>query len=283
MIITNQTVVITGASTGIGRSCALHLDKLGFRVFAGVRKDVDGQTLRRHASGLLQPIIIDVTNEATINMAVKMVTDSVGEMGLTGLVNNAGIVVAGPLEFLPLAEIRQQFEINVLGQIAVTQAFLPLIRQGGNGRIINMGSMSGRIAMPFMGPYAASKFALEALTDSLRLELHPWGIKVIIIEPGAVKTPIWEKTIRIGHQIIDKLPPQAHQFYGLILKRLPEAARKSNQAGVSPEKVALAVTHALTVPQPKIRYQVGRDAIMVSWFARLVPDLLRDWLIKKSM
>jgi len=279
---TNKTVLITGASTGIGKCCALHLDKLGFRVFAGVRKMVDGEALQQEASGLLQPILIDVTDTASINQTVGMIEASVGQAGLAGLVNNAGIVVAGPLEFLPLEHIRHQFEVNVFGQLAVMQAFLPLLRRG-TGRIVNISSVSGRIALPFIGPYAASKFALEAFSDSIRLELSQWGITVSIIEPGAIKTPIWEKTIKTGSKILNSLPSKAHEFYGSAMKKLPESSHQSGERGIPPEKVALAVTHALTAPTPKVRYIVGKDAYFGITFAWLIPYRLRDWLISRTM
>src|SRR5574341_29762 len=178
-------IVITGASTGIGEACALYLDELGYRVFAGVRRPSDGETLKAKASARLTPVVMDVTDVASIDRAVETVKQAVGSVGLAGLVNNAGIGVGGPLEVVPLADLRKQFEVNVIGQVAVTQAFLPLLRQG-RGRIVNMGSIAGRVVMPFMGPYSASKFALEALTDAMRLEFQPWGIQVSIVEPGAI-------------------------------------------------------------------------------------------------
>lgn len=277
----NQTIIITGASTGIGKHCALHLDQLGFRVFAGVRNVADGEALRHQASARLEPLFIDVTNETTIDSAAKIVGQVVGERGIAGLVNNAGIAVGGPLEFLPMADLRRQWEINVLGQVAVTQAFLPLLRQG-KGRIINMSSISGRVASPFLAPYAASKFALEALSDSLRVELRPWGIEVILIEPGAVATPIWEKSIAAHQQMVDQLPPAAHQLYGSVIKKLFANLHQVGQRGIPPEKVAVAVAHALTAPRPKTRYLVGWDAWFAARFIPLLPDRLRDWLITRG-
>ena len=159
-----DSIVITGASSGIGEACALYLDELGYRVFAGVRKPAAGEALKAKASKRLAPVILDVTDVASIDRAVETVKAAVGAAGLAGLVNNAGIGVGGPLEVVPLADLRKQFEVNVIGQVAVTQALLPLLRQG-RGRIVNMGSIAGRATMPFMGPYSASKFALEALTD----------------------------------------------------------------------------------------------------------------------
>src|SRR5271169_5091661 len=168
--IARGVVVVTGTSTGIGRAAAIHLDKIGFRVFAGVRRIQDGESLKVESTERITPVLMNVTDEATLVAAVGQVAKAVGDEGLSGLVNNAGIAVGGPLEFLPISEIRKQFEVNVLGQIAVIQSFLPLLRKT-NSRIVNVGSIAGRMAVPFIGPYSASKFALEAITDSLRIEL----------------------------------------------------------------------------------------------------------------
>jgi NAD(P)-dependent dehydrogenase (short-subunit alcohol dehydrogenase family) len=274
-------VVITGASTGIGEACALYLDQHGFQVFAGVRKSADGEALRAKASANLTPLFIDVTDPAQIAAAVQTVAKAVASAGLGGLINNAGIALGGPLEFLPLSELRRQFEINVIGQVAVTQAFLPLLRQG-QGRVVNMSSISGRVALPFFGPYSASKFALEALNDALRLELKPWGIEVICIEPGSVATPIWDKSLNKGDEIADNLPPASEELYGRKLAALRKAVVKTGQRGIPPEKVAAAVHQALTASRPKIRYVVGLDAKLGALIVKLLPDRLRDWLVMTS-
>ncbi|HMQ52435.1 MAG TPA: SDR family oxidoreductase [Anaerolineae bacterium] len=275
---TNQAVVITGASSGIGRVCALHLDQLGLRVFAGVRKMIDAAALQRAASPHLTPIYIDVQDEGSIKAAAAVVTDTLAGAGLTGLVNNAGIALGGPLEFLPLETWRTQLDINVVGQIGVTQAFLPLLRQG-RGRIVNMSSISGRVAMPFFGPYTTSKFALEAITDVLRLELKPWGIDVIAIEPGAIATPIWDKSLTKADQMVAALPPEGQRLYGPALARLRRSVQKTAQGGVPPEKVAEAVAHALLAKRPRVRYLVGSDARLAARLIWLLPDRWRDWLI----
>ena len=186
-------VVITGASTGIGAASAVELARRGFSVFAGVRKRCDGERLKAQSPHIV-PLLLDVTDAGQIAAAAETVGRAVGDAGLAGLVNNAGIVVAGPLEILPLDQLRLQLEVNVVGQIAVTQAFLPLLRKA-RGRIVNMGSFNGRIASPYLAPYAASKHALEALSDAMRLELRAWGIRVSVIEPGATTTPIWDKSL----------------------------------------------------------------------------------------
>lgn len=275
-------VVVTGASRGIGEACALHLDRLGFSVFAGVRREADGDALKQKACNRLTPILIDVTDTASITSAVNIVANGVGEAGLAGLVNNAGIAVAGPLEFLPLARLREQFEVNVIGQVAVTQAFLPLL-QKSKGRIVNLGSMEGRMAMPFLGPYCASKFALEALTDSLRLELRPRGISVSIVEPGVVATPILEKSIAAAEEIVKNLPSQVHDLYDTAISAGRRVADELVKAAIPADVVARAVARALTAKRPKTRYIVGRDARLVAMMARFVPDRIRDWLMARQM
>src|SRR6266508_1690708 len=235
-----KSIVITGASTGIGATCALHLDKQGLRVFAGVRRQADADALKAKASSRLVAIALDVADSLSVSTAASEVAGAVGEAGLDGLVNNAGVVVTGPVEFLPLPELRRQLEINVVGQVAVTQAFLPLIR-AARGRIVNMGSIAGRLATPFSSAYGASKFALEALTDALRLELAPWGISVSIIEPGAVATPIWEKTTRIAQAMLAAIPPEAFVLYGPALAAVRKSAEQAERHAVAPEEVAKAV------------------------------------------
>ena len=275
-------VVITGTSTGIGAACALHLDKLGFCVFAGVRKDADGDALKQKSSGRLTPVCIDVTDAATIASAAKTVTAAVGEAGLTGLVNNAAIAVAGPLEFLPIDDVRQQLEVNVTGQLAVTQAFLPLLRLA-RGRIVNIGSANGRVAIPFVGLYSASKFAMEGLTDAMRMELKPWGIEVSIIEAGGIDTPIWQKSTAAADEMIRNLPERAHELYGAAIPAFRKAAAREAQKAISPDIVAQAVTHALVSKKPGTRYSVGRNASLQVIIARLLPDRFRDGLILRRL
>ena len=277
-----KSVVITGASTGIGAACALHLDQLGWRVFAGVRKQADAETLRAQGSPRLTPISLDVTDTVSISTAAGAVAGAVGTAGLAGLVNNAGIVVPGPIEFLPLADLRRQLEINVVGQVAVTQAFLPLIR-AGRGRIVNMGSIAGRMATPFTGAYGASKFALEALTDALRLELAPWGISVSIIEPGAVATPIWEKSAKNAEAMLGASTSEIFGLYAEAIEAVKKTAAHAAKNAVSPVDVARAVEHALTAAKPRTRYVIGREAKIRAAMALFVPDRVRDNLVAKAM
>ena len=277
-----RSVMITGASSGIGAACALHLDGLGLAVFAGVRRDQDGEALRRRASDRLRSVLIDVTDDESVAQAAETVGDVVGEAGLAGLVNNAGLAIAGPLEALPLAEVRRQMEVNVFGQVAVTQAFLPLLRKC-TGRVVNMGSISGKVAMPLLGPYAASKFALEALTDSLRLELAAWGLHVAIIEPGTVATPIWERSGKQFDAMVEALPDEARARYRPLIDGMLRAVEKATAKAASPDKVARAVAHALTAHRPKTRYTVGRDAKLMALLLRPLPDRIRDRLILLSL
>src|SRR5438874_3243366 len=277
---TQPSVVITGASTGIGEASALRLASMGFRVFAGVRKQADADALSSKApvNGTLQPIMLDVTDAASIAAAQSAVADAVGERGLAGLVNNAGISVAAPMELVPLDELRRQLEVNLIGPVAVTQAFLPLIRKA-RGRIVNIGSIGGRISTPVLGPYSASKYAIEAITDALRIELRPWGINVAVVEPGSIATPIWEKGQGSADQLEAGLTPEAHAMYGGTIAAIRDAARQAERRGIPPDAVAKAVAHALTSKRPKTRYLVGFDARLQAALARIVPDRLLDRLI----
>ncbi|MDY6916721.1 MAG: SDR family oxidoreductase [Chloroflexota bacterium] len=277
-----RAVVVTGASRGIGEACALRLDSLGFTVFAGVRTATDARALQLKASPRLIPILLDVTDGDSIASAARTVADSLQGGGLAGLVNNAGIAVAGPLEFLATDMLRHQFEVNVVGQVAVTQAFLPLLRKG-KGRIVNMGSKEGRLAMPFLGPYCASKFALEALTDSLRMELRAWDIPVSIVEPGTVATSILERSIAAAEDTVRDLPEHAHELYDPAIAAARRAADGIVASAAPADAVAGAVVHALTARRPKSRYVVGRDARLVSLMARFIPDTLCQSLVLRQM
>jgi NAD(P)-dependent dehydrogenase (short-subunit alcohol dehydrogenase family) len=275
-------VVVTGASTGIGRSTALHLDSLGFRVFAGVRRPEDGESLRAEGSDRLTPLQLEVTDDASIATARATVDAAVGEQGLAGLVNNAGIAVSAPLEFIPLAELRRQLEVNVVGQVAVTQAFLPQLRRA-RGRIVNIGSIGGRIALPFAGPYAASKFAMEAVTDSLRRELRASQVEVSIIEPGGIKTPIWERGVGTAEEIRKNMSPEGERVYGKAMDTMGALAAEIGRNGLPPQQVAKVVEHALTADRPRTRYLVGRDAKIRAKLAAVLPDRAFDWLVARTL
>jgi NAD(P)-dependent dehydrogenase (short-subunit alcohol dehydrogenase family) len=277
------SVVVTGASSGIGEACARRLAAEGFHVFAGVRRPSDAARLERLASDTtrITPLTIDVTDAASITQAARAVDDAVGGQGLAGVVNNAGIAVAGPLEYLPIEELRRQMEVNLVGTVAVTQAFLPAVRSA-RGRLVFIGSIGGRLASAFLGPYAASKFAVRAIGDAWRAELAPWGLHVSLVEPGSIATPIWEKGIAEGDALITRLPDQGHRRYGAAIQALRRVAAHAGRAGAPPTTVADAVLHALTAGRPKTKYVVGGDARMRAWIARL-PDRWRDALIAHAM
>jgi NAD(P)-dependent dehydrogenase (short-subunit alcohol dehydrogenase family) len=278
-----RAVVITGSSTGIGAACALHLDRLGFLVFAGVRKIADGEALQRQGENRLIPLILDVTDAASIQRSQRIVSEHVGAHGLFGLVNNAGIAVAGPLEAVPISDLRRQLEINLIGQVAVIQAFLPLIRMA-RGRIVNMGSIAGRAAMPLMGPYSASKFALEAITDALRLEVQQWGIEVSIVEPGAIATPIWDKSGKGATDLEVATTPELRTLYAGVIAGVKKVVGEAAKRAIAPDAVAQAVERALTAARPKTRYLVGPDAKLRALMIKLLPDRASDavltWVLK---
>lgn len=270
-------IVITGTSTGIGRATAERLAGLGFQVFAGVRRAADAP-----AGKNITPLTIDVTDSASIAAAVATVAAQGGADGIRGLVNNAGITVPGPLEFLPLDDLRKQLEVNVIGPVAVTQAFLPMLRKG-HGRIVIIGSIGGKMSTPFLGAYHASKFSIEAITDSLRIELKPWGIKVCLVEPGGVKTPLWERGRAAADDMLAKVPPQTQEYYGESIEKLRGISHKFEGRGVAPDVVAKVVQHALMAKNPKTRYLVGMDARAQSILKRIVPDQVLDRLVVSQM
>jgi NAD(P)-dependent dehydrogenase (short-subunit alcohol dehydrogenase family) len=269
-------VLVTGASTGIGEATASHLRELGFDAVAGVRRDEDAERLEGQG---LQTVRLDVTDEAQIAAALE----ALGDSALAGLVNNAGVAVAAPLEFVPLDEFRRQLEVNLIGQVAVIQAFLPALRRAG-GRIVNVSSIGGRVALPLLSPYNASKFALEAVSDSLRRELRPQGVDVIVIEPGGIKTPIWNKGNKLADKLISRMPPDAERLYGRLVAGVRRETMKiERERGLPPRAVAEVIGQALTVERPRTRYVVGRDAKVRASLARLLPDRAMDRLIGRAL
>lgn len=277
----HPAVLVTGASTGIGEACTLGLAKLGYRVYAGIRRSEDAHRLSI-ASSLIVPILLDVTNKSQIATAVSQIQREVGEGGLLGIVNNAGIAVAGPLEFLPVDDLRRQLETNVIGLHAVTQAFLPMLR-ASRGRIVHISSTNGRLSTPFTGAYAASKFAVEALADAMRRELHGTGIEISVIQPGTIATPIWEKSSEATERMVGTLPPEAHEHYGKSFDTLRAVVQDAVRRADPPEVVFRAVLHALTAASPRTRYPVGSTARLQVFLARFVPDRLLDWTLLKAM
>jgi NAD(P)-dependent dehydrogenase (short-subunit alcohol dehydrogenase family) len=267
-----KTAVVTGASSGIGLASAVRLAGAGWRVFGGVRTDADADALRERG---IEPLELDVTNAAHIAAAAEAVGPT-----LDGLVDNAGIAIAAPLELVPLDELRHQLEVNVVGQVAVTQAFLPALREA-RGRVVLMGSIGGKSALPFLGPYAASKHALEAIADSLRVELRPWGIDVAIVEPASIATAIWAKGAERADELRSRFPEDAAELYAPAVASFRRVAL-ARGPGADPDGVAKAVEHALTASRPKARYLVGRDAHLRRWIERL-PTRLRDRVLAKAL
>ncbi len=267
-----RSVLVTGASSGIGLATAERLARAGWAVHGGVRSAPAADALRERG---IEPVQLDVTDPGQIAAAAE----SLGSE-LYGLVANAGIAVAAPLELVPLDELRRQLEVNVVGQVAVLQTVLPALRRA-RGRVVLMGSVGGRSALPFLGPYAASKHALEAFADVLRVELAPWGIAVAIVEPASVKTPIWTKGAETAAAMRDSVSPERAKLYADRLERFRQIAL-ARGPGIDPDIVAKAVEHALTASRPKARYLVGRDAHLRAWVERL-PTRLRDRVLARAV
>jgi NAD(P)-dependent dehydrogenase (short-subunit alcohol dehydrogenase family) len=269
-----KSYVVTGASSGIGHATVLRLAKSA-RVFAGVRSARDHEALGAAGANIV-PVYLDVTDPDSIAQAKATVARQTADE-LNGLVNNAGIAVAAPLEMVEAAEFRKQFDINVMGPLLVTQAFLPMIR-ARKGRIVTIGSIGGKMALPFIGPYAASKFAIEAMSDAWRLELAPFGIRVILIEPGAVKTPIWQRSSTASLGAMDRASADGIALYGEMIGKMQKLSSKLEAGGIDPDRVAAVVERALTVPSPRARYLVGTDARVQLVIGRL-PEFIRDRMI----
>jgi NAD(P)-dependent dehydrogenase (short-subunit alcohol dehydrogenase family) len=265
-----RLALVTGASTGIGRACATHLAGLGFHVLAGVRDLAD-------APYGLEPLRLDVTSESDVAAAAERVG---AELGV--LVNNAGIAINGPVEVVPLDQWRRIVEVNLLGQVAVTRALLPAILRA-RGRVVNMSSIGGRVANPLFGPYSATKFALEAVTDSLRREVAAHGVRVVSIEPGGIATPIWDKGLEEGRRVTAGMSEEASRRYATLIPAVTAAAKRLARDGLPPEAVAEVVGRAVTARRPRARYVVGRDAKIQAVAARLLPDRVLDSVIARAL
>jgi NAD(P)-dependent dehydrogenase (short-subunit alcohol dehydrogenase family) len=275
-----KTALVTGASSGIGRATVRRLDGAGWKVFAGVRKEEDAAALRAEGSERLEPLMLDVLDPEAIAAAAERVGAEPG--GLDGLVDNAGAAVAGPLEALPIEDFRRQVELNLTAQLAVTQAILPAIRVA-RGRVVLISSVGGRVALPMTGAYHAAKFGLEGLGDSLRQELAPWGIKVVLVEPGSIDTPIWSSGEKDADRIFDAAPPRIRELYGGAVERYRQVIRDTAERGVPPEKVAARIEHALEARRPRARYLVGLDAQVMARLKPLLPTPVFDRMIARAM
>lgn len=276
----DRTIVVTGASSGIGRAIALWFAQRGWRVFAGVRKTADAEALAAlHAN--IVPIFLDVTDAEHIARAVENVAARLDGRGLDALVNNAGVAVPAPVEVIPLEELRRQFEINVIGVVAVTQAFLPLLKQRGRGAtIVNISSTSARMSSPLTGAYSASKMALEGLNDALRIELRPWGVRVVSVQPGPVSTPIWEKTVTDSERVLALIPPEKLAPYQPLIDFVRKRALRDPH--FPPERVAAVVWRAVVSPRARVRYLVTHNAAGY-WLLNHLPPTWRDWLFARVL
>lgn len=273
-----RSVLVTGSSTGIGRATALRLDRAGWRVFAGVRRQEDAEALRADGSERLVPLMLDVTDADLIAAAAQRV-EAEARGGLDGLVNNAGVAIPGPLETLAIEDFRRQIEVNLTSHVAVTQALLPSIR-AARGRLVFISSIGGRVALPLTGAYHAAKFGIEAVGDVFRQELRPWGIKVAIVEPGSIDTPIWER----GERTADELAtPEREALYGEVVDRYRQVIQDTAERGIPAEKVAEAIEHALTARRPGARYLVGLEAKMGARARMLLPTPIFDRIVRRQM
>jgi NAD(P)-dependent dehydrogenase (short-subunit alcohol dehydrogenase family) len=274
-----KTVLVTGSSSGIGRATVRRLDGAGWKVFAGVRKEEDAATLREESSPRLEPLLLDVTDAEAIAGAAERVGAEPG--GLDGLVDNAGGAVAGPLEALPIEDFRRQIELNLTAQLAVTQAMLPAIRTA-RGRVVMVSSMGGRVALPLTGAYHAAKFGLEAVGESLRQELAPWGIKVVLIEPGSIDTPIWKSGQEDADELLERAP-RMRELYGATIERYRKVVQDTAERGIPAAKVAAKIEHALEARRPRSRYLIGVDAQVMARLKPVVPTPVFDWVIARAM
>jgi NAD(P)-dependent dehydrogenase (short-subunit alcohol dehydrogenase family) len=282
---TRPHVLVTGASTGIGRATALDLAARGQHVYAGVRRPTDGAALEKAAAeaaspGELTPLLLDVTDPAQIAAAVDTVTGHVGPAGLTGLVNNAGIGVFAPLELTGVETFRRILEINVTGQLALTQAFLPLLRRD-QGRIVMIGSIGARFTPPFVGSLAATKSALAAMTEALRQELAPWNIRVVLVEPASIHSEAVGKLDHDTRQLMDQASPEGRALYEDAFGRLVAGFSALHEKGSPPSVVARTVAHALTASRPRARYLTGKNGYRMAFMAAVLPTRAQDALRRK--
>jgi short-subunit dehydrogenase len=271
--------VVTGASTGIGAASARELARRGFHVLAGVRKGTDADSLR---ATNLEPIILDITNEAEIAALVKRITDDPERRPLRALVNNAGVGVNAPVETLPLSERRRLFEVNLFGHIVMTQALLPKLIES-RGTVVNISSVGGKVAMATYGPYAGTKFALEAVSDALRREVEPLGVKVIVVEPGAVTTDMLGRVAVSGERIVSAMTTEQRSRYAALMHSIISQAQAAFPKGVPAAEAGRVIVDAIMSKRPRTRYTVGRDAAIIVRLIRLLSDRMLDRLLARNL
>lgn len=273
-----KNLLISGCSTGIGRACALHFSNKGYHVFAGVRKESDAASLKEaDSSGNLEPVMLDVTNEFQMGEFRAKLDQRIGDTGLAGLINNAGVDGAGPLEFVDPNLVRSVFDVNLMGPLLLTQAFLPLIRTG-HGRIITVGSLSGKISTIFNGPYCISKFGVEAFSDTLRAELAPHGIHVSLIEPGFIETPMVQGFEAQIDARLEALGEKGREYYGEKLQKFASSFMQMATRALPPQAVTNVIEHALEASRPKTRYVVTIEAKFYNFLKWLLPDKAVDFI-----
>ncbi len=265
-------MVVTGASTGMGAATAKQLARQGFQVLAGVRRAEDGDRIR--GAGI-EPVILDITQADQIEALAARITADPNRRALRALVNNAGIGQLGPVEILSIDQWRRMFEVNLFGHIAVTQALLPALRRS-QGRVINISSVNGKVAMAGYGAYAGVKFAVEGMSDSLRQELKPQGVPVIIVEPGGVKTEMSVRGTAAARAVTAALTSEQNRLYGPLMRALPAHVAAFTKAGVTADYAAQRIARIVSMRKPRARYTIGRDAAMITRLAWLLPDRLLD-------
>lgn len=277
----SKAILISGASSGIGRALSLELDRQGYQVFAGVRKPDDAEAIRSQSSDRLIPLLLDVTLPETITAACRDVCVKTGGE-LYCLINNAGISIGGSMEFISIENFKHQLDVNVIGQLALTQACLPLLRKG-IGRVIFVSSVAGRLVSPFNSPYGVSKAALVAMADGLRLELAPWNIKISVLIVGSVQTPIWEKSSRMAGEILRFMPAESRDMYGKMQSRAGKFYAHAGKHGMQVEELVRITKGVIKSSRPKEYILVGRDAVLIELMAKLLPVRWRDWLVRERM
>lgn len=272
-----ELVVVTGASSGIGQATAERLAADGFHVLAGVRRQQDAD---RIAASSLEPFILDITRSDTIEALIERIARE--RRPLRALVNNAGIAVNAPVETAPLDEWRRQFEVGAIGQVAMIQALMPALLKSG-GRVVNIGSVGGKVSMAGFGPYSAAKFAMEAVTDSLRREMEPFGLKVIMITPGAVSTSLSARGTATANRLAALLTPEQHERHDHLFAAVVGLAAAWEKDGIRPERVAAVISRAIRDRKPRTRYTAGSDSALITRLVRFLPDRLLDGMLRRQM